>query len=144
MATALPQRRTPYIDAINGLDISEESREKLIKEAGKLYSMQPSFPETAVIRNYLDACLELPWNNKTDDNINIKKAQKILDAGHYGLTDVKKRIIELLAVRKLNPGHKGADNMLGRPAGRWKNLYCKIHCRVHGQKICKNISWRYK
>ena len=65
--------------------------------------MQPSFPETAVIRNYLDACLELPWNNKTDDNINIKKAQKILDAGHYGLTDVKKRIIELLAVRKLNP-----------------------------------------
>ncbi len=126
-----------YIDAINGLDISEESREKLIKEAGKLYSMQPSFPETAVIRNYLDACLELPWNNKTDDNINIKKAQKILDAGHYGLTDVKKRIIELLAVRKLNPDIKGQIICLVGPPGVGKTSIAKSIAECMGRKYAR-------
>lgn len=126
-----------YIDAINGLDISEESRNKLIKEAGKLYSMQPSFPETAVIRNYLDACIELPWNNKTDDNINIKKAQRILDAGHYGLTDVKKRIIELLAVRKLNPNIKGQIICLVGPPGVGKTSIAKSIAECMGRKYAR-------
>ena len=126
-----------YIDAINALDISEESRDKLIKEAGKLYGMQPSFPETAVIRNYLDACLELPWNFKTDDNINIKKAQKILDAGHYGLNDVKKRIMELLAVRKLNPDIRGQIICLVGPPGVGKTSIAKSIAECMGRKYAR-------
>ncbi len=126
-----------YIDEINALDMDEESKEKLIKEADKLYGLQPSFPETAVIRNYLDACLELPWNEKTKDSINIKRSRKILDAGHYGLEDVKKRIIELLAVRKLAPDIKGQIICLVGPPGVGKTSIAKSIAECMGRKYAR-------
>lgn len=99
-----------YIDKINALDLPEDISESLIMECSKLSKMPYGSQEGSVIRNYLDTCLQLPWNTYTKENIFIKKVKVSLDANHYGLEKVKERIIEQLAVRKLNP--MGNSNIL--------------------------------
>ena len=71
------------------------------KEIGKLQRMNPQVAEYSIQRNYLDLYLDLPWNHFSVDNLDLKRAQKILDLDHFGLEEVKKRIIEYLAVLKL-------------------------------------------
>ena len=73
--------------------------------------MQSSNQEGTVIRTYLDTCLDLPWNSFTEDDLDIAKAQRILDRDHYGLKKVKDRILEVLAVRKLAPDVKGRSSV---------------------------------
>lgn len=92
-----------YRKKIEETPLPEEGKEKLLKEADRLYRMQGNSQEAAVIRTYLDTCLELPWGKYTVDNLNIHRAQTILDKEHYGLKKVKDRILEILAVRKLSP-----------------------------------------
>ncbi len=77
-----------------------------LRELDRLSKIPPASPEYSVIRTYLDWVCELPWSIQTKDQLDINKAQRILNADHYDLTKVKKRILEFLAVRKLNPRGK--------------------------------------
>jgi len=88
---------------IENADLPEEVRSVAVKEAGRLSQMPPMTPELGVIRTYLDWILELPWNATTEDNLDVRHAEEILDQHHYGLPKVKERILEYIAVRSLKP-----------------------------------------
>ena len=106
-----------YRRKITALHLDAEREKKLLKEVDRLAKMQSSNQEGTVIRTYLDTCLELPWNTFTEDDLDIAKAQHILDRDHYGLKKVKDRILEVLAVRKLAPDVKGQIICLVGPPG---------------------------
>ena len=106
-----------YREKIYKADLPEEVRNKALKEAGRLSRMQSNSAEGGVIRTYLDILLELPWNKKTEEKLDIKRAAEILDRDHYGLEKVKERILEYLAVRKMNEGLKGSIICLVGPPG---------------------------
>ena len=92
-----------YYEKIESAVMPEEVKKKLLKEVSRLAKTPFGSPEATVSRNYLDVCLDIPWGKTTSDRLNIAAAKKILDADHAGLTDIKDRIIEYLAVKKLNP-----------------------------------------
>ena len=106
-----------YRGKVKALNLDEESTEKLLKECDRLARMQGSSAEGGVIRSYLDACLALPWHTATEDDLDQAHARKVLDREHYGLQKVKERILELLAVRKLNQDVKGQIICLVGPPG---------------------------
>ncbi len=106
-----------YRKKIEALKLDSESTEKLLKECDRLSRMQANSAESGVIRSYLDACLALPWHVTTEDNLDQAHARKVLDREHYGLQKVKERILELLAVRKLNTDVKGQIVCLVGPPG---------------------------
>lgn len=114
-----------YKDKIAALHLCEEANEKLMKEADRLEKMQGLSQEAAVIRSYLDTCLDLPWNVVTADNLNVNTAQAQLDKDHYGLQKVKERILEILAVRQLAPDIKGQIICLVGPPGVGKTSIAK-------------------
>lgn len=92
-----------YTKKIADAKLPDEVREKLEREVVRLGKTQQGSPDASVIRNYLDTCLEIPWNKRTKDRNDIDAARKILDADHDGLEKIKDRIIEYLAVKQLNP-----------------------------------------
>lgn len=92
-----------YTSKICSAGLSAEIEEKLLKEVNKLSKLPSGSPEGSVIRNYLDVCLEIPWNKKTKDRADINAARKILNADHDGLDKIKERILEFIAVKQLNP-----------------------------------------
>lgn len=102
---------------IDVLPLEEDSKKKLLEECDRLERLQPSSPESAVSRTYLETVLALPFGTYTKDSLSLDKARKVLDKAHYGLNEVKDRIIELLAVRKLNPDIKGQILCLVGPPG---------------------------
>ncbi len=91
-----------YRKRLDEINPSEEVREKLEKELDRLLRVSPASPESGVIRTYIDAVLDLPWNKTTKENDDLKKAEKILNDDHYGLEKIKERILEYLAVRTLS------------------------------------------
>ena len=92
------------------LDASDEVKEKISKEISRFKGMAASAAEATVQRGYLETVLALPWNKKSEDSEDLENAWKVLEEGHYGLKDVKERIMEFLAVRKLT--HKGKSPIL--------------------------------
>ena len=105
-----------YEEKLEKLHISKEAKDKVMKEISRLRAMPSGSQELNVIRNYLETVFDIPWNKKTKDNTDIKKAASILDEEHYGLEKVKERIIEYLAVRMLNPnGHSPILCLVGPP-----------------------------
>ncbi|MGN0562040.1 MAG: endopeptidase La [Candidatus Fimenecus sp.] len=114
-----------YRERILALHLEKESEEKLLQECDRMARMQPTSPESAVSRSYLDAVLALPWNQYSKENLNLENARKILDKDHYGLDEVKERILELLAVRKLSPDVKGQIICLAGPPGVGKTSIAK-------------------
>ena len=92
-----------YHDAITKLEAPEEVVEKLFKELRRLSKQPSNSAEAAVLRTYLDTCLELPWNKRTKERVDVRAARKILDEDHFGLEKVKERILEIFAVRKMAP-----------------------------------------
>ncbi len=104
-------------DNIKALKLKPEVEEILLKECSKMERMPFGSQEAALIKTYLDTCLELPWNTYTEESIDLEKVRKALDKNHYGLNKVKERIIESLAVRKLNPDSKGNIICLVGPPG---------------------------
>ncbi|MCI8331914.1 MAG: endopeptidase La [Clostridiales bacterium] len=93
-----------YLTKIKELIDDEKQQEKLIKEANKLAKIPFGAAEGTVIHNYLDTVLEYPWKKQTTDTLDLNKAKKILDADHEGIVKVKERVLEYLAVKKLNGG----------------------------------------
>src|SRR5258706_1484375 len=87
-------------------DLPEDVRKEAERELGRLEKIPPASPEHTVIRTWLEYVIELPWKTRTDDNLEIARARTILDEDHYGLPKVKERILEHLAVLKLNPEGK--------------------------------------
>ena len=92
-----------YEKSILKLNLPEESEQKLLKDLNRLKKQPFGSSEAAVLRNYLDTVLELPWNVRTKERIDLTAARKILEADHFGLEKVKERILETLAVRKMAP-----------------------------------------
>ncbi len=107
------------------------------KELSKLQRMNPQVPEYSVQRNYLDLFLDLPWNEFSEDNFNLKKAQRILDRDHFGLDDVKKRIIEYLAVLKLRNDMKSPILCLYGPPGVGKTSLGKSIAEALGRSYVR-------
>ncbi len=126
-----------YAEKIRKLNLSEEISEKLIKEAARLRKMQVNSPESTVIRTYLDNVLELPWNTKTKDKLNLSSAQKVLDRDHYGMEKVKERILEFLAVKQLSPDSKGQIICLVGPPGVGKTSIGKSIAKAMGRKFAR-------
>lgn len=126
-----------YYEKIHKLKLTEECEEKLVHEASRLLKVSDNSAEAAVIRNYLDTCLALPWNKVSKDRTNIEKAQKILDKEHYGLKKVKDRILETLAVKCLTPEVKGQILCLVGPPGVGKTSIGKSIAHALGRKYVR-------
>ena len=126
-----------YRGRIQALPLPDEAREKLMKETDRLARMQGNSQEAAVIRTYLDTCLDLPWGKFTVDNLDIKRAQSILDRDHYGLKKVKDRILEILAVRKLSPDVKGQIICLVGPPGVGKTSIARSIAECMGRTYAR-------
>jgi ATP-dependent Lon protease len=108
-----------------------------LRELDRLSKIPPASPEYSVIRTYLDWVCELPWSIQTKDQLDINKAQRILNADHYDLTKVKKRILEFLAVRKLNPKGKSPILCFVGPPGVGKTSLGKSIARAMGREFVR-------
>ena len=126
-----------YKERILALNLDEEIEKKTLKEVEKLEKQSYGSAEASVIRNYLDIFLELPWNTKTNERIDIAAARRILDNDHYGLDNVKERILEFLAVRQLSPGIKGAIICLVGPPGVGKTSVAISVARALNRKLAR-------
>ena len=126
-----------YRRKITELHLAEDSEKKLLKEVDRLSKMQGSNQEATVIRTYLDTCLDLPWNTFTVDDLDIARAQQILDRDHYGLKKVKDRILETLAVRKLAPDVKAQIICLVGPPGVGKTSIARSIAESLGRKYVR-------
>ena len=117
--------------------IPEDLKGKLAKEIARLKRMPDFSSEASVIRSYVETVLELPWDKSTKDEIDIKKAQEILDEDHYGLEEVKERILEFLAVKKLNNTLKGSIICLVGPPGVGKTSLAHSIARSMNRKFTR-------
>lgn len=114
-----------------------EAKKEAEREVDRLARMHPSSAEYTVSSTYLDWILALPWFESTEDNLDIKKARKVLDEDHYGLEKAKKRIIEYLAVRKLKPDTKGPILCFAGPPGTGKTSLGHSIARALGRKFIR-------
>jgi len=111
--------------------------QEALRELDRLSKIPPASPEYTVIRTYLDWVCELPWSVRTKDQLDINKAERILNRDHYDLTKVKKRILEFLAVRKLNPTGKSPILCFIGPPGVGKTSLGKSIARAMGRKFIR-------
>ncbi|HEX7409871.1 MAG TPA: endopeptidase La [Candidatus Binatia bacterium] len=117
--------------------MSAEAKEKVEKELKKLKMMSPMSAEATVVRNYIDWIISLPWHEYTEDKLDIKGAEKVLEADHYGLEKVKQRILEYLAVQSLVGQMKGPILCLVGPPGVGKTSLGKSIARATGRKFVR-------
>ena len=125
------------VDRLKNTELPKEVREKLEAEVKKLTKMQPFSAESSVIRNYIEAVLELPWNSETNDVLDLKKASEILERDHYGLKDAKEKVLDYLAVKKLNPSMNGVILCLAGPPGIGKTSLVKSIAESMGRKFVR-------
>ena len=126
-----------YAERIRNLDCPDEVREKLQKELSRLRKQAFGSSEAAVLRSYLDICLELPWGKSTDEVQDLALARKMLDEDHYGLEKVKERILEYLAVRSLSPDVRGGMLCLVGPPGTGKTSIAMSIARATGRELVR-------
>ncbi|MDD3613286.1 MAG: endopeptidase La [Clostridia bacterium] len=124
-----------YQEKIEKANLPEEALEKANKELDRLARMGQGSAEGSVIRTYLDWITDLPWDIQTDDNLDLKNAAKILDEDHYGLTKVKERVIEYLAVRQMTKSMKGPILCFVGPPGVGKTSIAKSIARSLDRKF---------
>jgi ATP-dependent Lon protease len=126
-----------YRTKVKEKNLPTEALKEAERELNRLSRMHPSSAEYTVASTYLDWLTTLPWNESTIDNLDIKKARKVLDEDHFGLDKAKKRIIEFLAVRKLKPESKGPILCFAGPPGTGKTSLGKSIARALGRKFIR-------
>ena len=126
-----------YRDRIEALQLDEDTTKHLLKEVNKLSKQPFGSAEGAVIRNYLDVCLEMPWNEYTKERVNVDIARKVLEKDHFGLEKVKERILETLAVRQMNPEGKGQIICLVGPPGVGKTSIAISVAKALNRKLAR-------
>lgn len=126
-----------YLDKIKKSGMPKEVREKAEKEVNKLLKISSSSPDAGVIRTYVDWLIDLPWNKKTKDNTDLKNVRSVLAEDHYGLNDVKERIIEYLAVKAINKDMKGPILCFVGPPGVGKTSIAKSIARAMNRKYVR-------
>jgi ATP-dependent Lon protease len=122
-------------ERIEAANLPEEARKAADRELGRLAKLPPAAAEHGVIRTYLEWLTELPWDVETKDNLDIRHAKKVLNADHYDLEDVKERILEYLAVRKLNPESPGPILCFVGPPGVGKTSLGRSIARALGREF---------
>ena len=126
-----------FREKIRALLTTDENKEKLLKEVSHMEKMPPNSQEAAVIRGYLETCLELPWGCYTKDVIDLKKAAKLLDKEHYGLKKIKERVLEALAVRALAPDINGQILCFVGPPGVGKTSIVRSIAQTMGRRYAR-------
>ena len=126
-----------YMEKLEELELEEKTKEKVLKEINRFSKMQPSSAEATVSRNYIETILELPWNTYSEDNIDIIRAEEILNEDHYGLEKVKERVLEYLAVMRLSDGLKGPILCLVGPPGTGKTSIARSVARSIGREFVR-------
>ena len=126
-----------YRDKILKAKMPEAAEEEALRQLKKLERMHPDTAETATLRNWLDIMTDLPWQIQSEDNLNLKVAEEILEEDHYGLERVKERIIEALAVRKLMEKPKGSILCLVGPPGVGKTSLGRSVARALNRKFVR-------
>src|SRR5262249_38379526 len=141
-----PEGSADYRSRVEAADLPEKVREAAMREVGKLERASDQAPEAGWIRTWLDTVLELPWNTRTEDNTDLAAARTVLDADHAGLSDVKDRILEYLAVRNRRAGRglhvvggrgSGAVLALAGPPGVGKTSLGESVARALGRKFVR-------
>lgn len=133
----LQEEISQYRRKIRKAKMPAEAAEEAERQVSRLERMHPDAAETATIRNYLDWMVSLPWSKSTKDNLDLKKAEAILNADHYGLEKIKERIIEHLAVRKLKKDSKGPILCFVGPPGVGKTSLGKSIAHALGRKFVR-------
>ena len=126
-----------YRQEILALELPEETEQHLLKEVNKLAKQPFGSAEGAVIRNYLDVCLEMPWNTTTKERVSVDAARRVLEKDHFGLEKVKERILEFLAVKQLAPDLKGQILCLVGPPGVGKTSIGMSMARALNRKMAR-------
>lgn len=126
-----------YRNKILKIKMPENAEEEALRQLKKLERMHPDTAETATLRNWLDIMTDLPWSYQSKDNLNLKKAERILNEDHYGLDRVKERIVEALAVRKLMEKPKGSILCLVGPPGVGKTSLGRSVARALNRKFVR-------
>lgn len=124
-------------EKINNLKCQTKVKKKLNKELKKYQELPSTSPEVGIIKNYIEYLLELPWKNRTKDNVDLKKSQEILDKSHYGIEKVKTRIIEYLAVKKVTKKLSGTIICLVGPPGVGKTTLVSSIAKAMNRKFVK-------
>ncbi|HYO81903.1 MAG TPA: endopeptidase La [Bryobacteraceae bacterium] len=122
-------------EALGKADLPDEVRKDVEKELGRLEKIPAASPEHNVLRTYVELVLELPWNKYTEDNLDIQHARKVLDEDHFGLKEVKERILEHLGVLRMNPNAKAPILCLVGPPGVGKTSLGQSIARALGRKF---------
>ena len=126
-----------YRKRITALGLPEDAEQHLLKEVNRIAKQPFGSAEAAVSRNYLDVCLEMPWNTVTKERLNVEATRKILDHDHFGLEKVKERILEALAVRQMNPEGKGQIICLVGPPGVGKTSIAISVAKALNRKLAR-------
>ena len=126
-----------YRSRILELKLSEDTEKHLLKEVTKLSKQPFGSAEGAVIRNYLDVCLEMPWNTETKERLSVEAVRKALDKDHFGLEKVKERILETLAVRQMNPEGRAPIICLAGPPGVGKTSIAISIAKALNRKLAR-------
>lgn len=126
-----------YLEKIDALKTTEANKEKFRREVRRLTRTAAASPDMALIKNYLDTVIELPWGEYTDDNEDLKEAERVLNEDHYGLEKVKERLIEALAVRKLSKEGRSPIICLVGPPGVGKTSIATSIARAMNKKFVR-------
>src|SRR5919205_806903 len=133
----LAEEIAQFREKIETAQMPKQAEEEALRQLKKLERMHPDAAETATLRNWLEIMTDLPWSKSSVDNLDLKKAQQILDEDHYGLEKVKERIVEALAVRKLKEKPKGSILCLVGPPGVGKTSLGRSIARALDRRFAR-------
>ncbi len=128
---------------LDAAGLPEGVRKEALRELDRLSKMPVAAAEYTVSRTYLDWIIALPWSKRTEETIDLKRTKDVLDADHSGLEKVKDRVLEYLAVRKLNPGRQGADPVLPRPSRSRQDVARQVDRQFAGTQVRARLARRH-